>query len=189
MIIGNLIIYLSVIVWLLPPLKQFRGRFFYYFLILALSDPIGMTMHYFRIAYPITMFVILSAALLLSLPLSNDRHIKIHYAIPILALSLVLMYYLPFTDLMLVIGIIHLLILLVLFKYLINYVLLNGRLQLFHLLIVTYETSMMLKFTDRAFAFRTGKFEFYFISGFEIILGVMFSLIKEESPRLSLKFR
>ncbi|HEX2869427.1 MAG TPA: hypothetical protein VHO03_20455 [Ignavibacteriales bacterium] len=47
---------------------------------------------------------------------------------------------------------------------------------------------MMLKFIDRAFAFRTGMVEFYFITGFQIILGILFCFIKEESPWFSLRF-
>lgn len=34
--------YISVFFWLFPPIRQFGGNYFFYFLILALSDPINM---------------------------------------------------------------------------------------------------------------------------------------------------
>lgn len=186
MTIPKLVIYLSILVWIFPPLKQFRGRFFYYFLILALADPITIALRYFHIEFSLPLYVLVSAGLLISLP---RNQIKFSYLVPVVVLPLILVCFLPSADLMILIGVIHLLILFVLFKYAINYIFINGKLQIFHLLLVAYETTMMLKFIKIIFELNTGKVDFYFITGFQVILGILFCFIREESPRLALKFR
>ncbi|MGE5496681.1 MAG: hypothetical protein ACM3Q2_01310 [Syntrophothermus sp.] len=188
MIIPKLIIYLSTFIWVFPPLKQFRGRFFYYFLILGIADPAAMAMHYLKIDLALHLYVISSAGMLLCLPRTN-KYLRPSYWIPIIILLFILVCILPVMDLMIIIGIIHILILFALLKYAVNYIFINGKVQLFHLLLITYETSIMLKFINTIFAWGTGKIEFFFITGFQILLGIMFCFIKEESPRLALKFR
>lgn len=191
MIIAKFIVYLSIFIWLLPPLKQFGGRFFYFFLILALSDPVAMAVNHLTASLPlnivpVTTYALVSLALLVSLPQSN-KYLKLSYVIPILAVSFIAIICLSLEDSVILIGVIHILILYVLIKYVINYTFINGRIQLFHLLLITYEISVLLKFINKIFHMHTGLIEFYFITGFQIILGIMFSLLKEENPRTALK--
>lgn len=188
MIIAKLISYLSTFVWIFPPLRQFRGRFFYYFLILAITDPVSKTFHYFRLEWSIPLFLLFSAGLLLSLP-GQTRYLRLPYLIPALILYIAAVYFLQIPDLIILMGILHLMIIFVLFKYTINYVFKNGMIQLFHLLLLTYEVSMLLKFINVIFELHAGVVTFNFITGFQVILGILFCFIREESPKLALKFR
>lgn len=187
MAIARLIIYLSTFVWIFPPLRQFRGRFFYYFLIIALTDPAAVALHYLRLGWSMPLFVLFSAGLLLSLP-QQKRYLKLPYLIPALILYIASVYFLQVSDLIILIGIIHIMIVYVLFKYTVNYVYRNGKVQLFHLLLLTYEISMLLKFINLIFELHAGIINYNFISGFQIILGILFCFIKEESPKLSFRF-
>lgn len=188
MIIAKLITYLSTFVWIFPPLRQFRGRFFYYFLILGLSDPVAMVLYYFNLEWSIPLFVIFSAGLLLSLPQQN-KYLRLPYLIPALVLFISAVYFLQVSDLIILLGIIHMIIIYVLFKYTINYVYKNRRIQVFHLLLLSYEISLLLKFINLIFELQAGIVNYNFITGFQILLGIMFCFIREESPRLALKFR
>ncbi|MCU7491508.1 MAG: hypothetical protein ACM3UR_09010 [Bacteroidota bacterium] len=188
MIIAKLITYLSVIIWIFPPLRQFRGRFFYYFLILGLSDPVTMALGYFNLEWSIPLFILFSAGLFLSLPQQN-RYLRLLYLIPAFILYIAAISFLRASDLIILIGIIHLMIVFVLFKYTVSYVYKNGMIQVFHLLLLTYETSMMLKFINVIFEWNSGIVYFNFITGFQIILGILFCFIREDNPRLALKFR
>ncbi|MGE5431193.1 MAG: hypothetical protein ACM3QX_08970 [Syntrophomonadaceae bacterium] len=186
MTIPRLIIFLSTLVWIFPPLRQFRGRFFYYFLIIALSDPISITFHYLKLEWSTPLFVLFSAGLLFSLPQQN-RYLRLPYLIPALILYIAAIYFLPVSDQIILLGLIHITIVYILFKYIITYVYENGRIQLFHLLLLTYEISLLLKFINLIFELHAGIVNFNFITGFQIILGILFCFIKEESPKLSFR--
>lgn len=187
MIIAKFIVYLSVFVWLFPPIKQFRSSFFYFFLVLALGDPISVPFIYYRLIPPSVFHLAISAAAYFSLPQLN-RHLKRAYIIPVLALIFAFSVLLPKEYLILLIGILHFFIFLAILQYTINFLSITGRIQLFHLLLLTYETSLLLKFIDKIFAVNYGMTEFYFTTGFQIILGILFCFINEENPKLSLKF-
>src|SRR5665647_628075 len=66
-IITILIGYSDLAVWLFPPFKQFKGGFFYYFLILAFMDPLVTTgyalfkVNIFYIYAPTSFLLLLSA--------------------------------------------------------------------------------------------------------------------------------
>lgn len=147
-----------------------------------------MAMYYLKINYSLHVYILISAGLLVSLPQAN-RYLKLSYWIPIITLSFILICILSAANLMVLLGVIHILILFVLLKYAVNYVYVNGKVQLFHLLLIAYETSLILKFIKIIFELKTGEVEFYFITGFQVILGVLLCFIREESPRLALKFR
>jgi hypothetical protein len=189
MTIPRLIVYLSTFVWIFPPLRQFRGRFFYYFLLLGLSDPVSLAFHYLGFeGSSLPLFFLFSVGLLLSLP-QQQRFIKISYLIPVLILSICAIDFLQVSDLIILIGLIHIMIVFAIFKYIITYVYKNGRIQFFHLLLLTYEILMLLKFINLIFELNNGIINFNFISGFQILLGILFCFIREESPKLALKFR
>lgn len=188
MAIPRLIVYLSTFVWIFPPLRQLRGRFFYYFLILAATDPVSIALHYLGLeSWSIPLFVLLSAGLLLSLP-GQNRYLRLPYLIPGFVLYTAAIYFLQISDLIILIGIIHIMIVYVLFRYTITYVFNSGKVQIFHLLLLTYEVSMLLKFINLIFELNAGIVNFNFISGFQILLGILFCFIKEENSKLSFRF-
>lgn len=187
MIIARFIVYISIFVWLFPPIRQFKSSFFYFFLVLALGDPISVPLIYYRLIPPSVFHLAISAASFFSLPKLN-RHLKRVYIIPVLAIIFAFSVLLPKVDLILLIGILHLFILFAILQYTINHLNITGRIQFFHLLLITYEVSILLKFINKIFAVNSGMAEFYFTTGFQIILGILFCFIKEENPKLSLRF-
>jgi hypothetical protein len=65
-ILSKLIFYSNFIVWLIPPFRQHKGGFFLYFLIVALTDPIGIVIFlifqinpiYFYAPFAFTLLVV-----------------------------------------------------------------------------------------------------------------------------------
>jgi hypothetical protein len=56
-IVPKMIFFVSQIFWLIPPFKQVRGHFFYYFFILAISEPVCNILYHFAkvpVLYPFT---------------------------------------------------------------------------------------------------------------------------------------
>jgi hypothetical protein len=49
MYLARIIIYISILIWLIPPFKQLKGGYFLYFLILGYSDPLAIMLLRFRI--------------------------------------------------------------------------------------------------------------------------------------------
>lgn len=187
MIIAKIIIYISVFVWLFPPLRQFRGRFFYFFLVLALGDPIAIPLMYNNLIPASVLHLAISTTSFFSLPQMN-RHLKRVYLIPVLAIIFAFAVLLAKEDLILLIGIVHFFILYAILQHTINHLSSTGRIQFFHLLLIIYELSVLLKFINKIFTLNSGMAEFYFTTGFQIIIGILFCFIKEESPKFSLRF-
>ena len=49
--VSKLILYFNFFIWFLPPFRQYKGGFFLYFMILALTDPLGYLLYtIFKIA-------------------------------------------------------------------------------------------------------------------------------------------
>ena len=82
----NLILYTSIFLWLLPPIRQYHGKYFYYFLILALTDPIVYLLKSFGIY---SNFIMLFSVLLLVISVSNIKYTKRFNIITTLILFLV----------------------------------------------------------------------------------------------------
>jgi hypothetical protein len=64
--VTRLIIYFNILLWLLPPLKQFKGGYFIYFIILAITDPIAQLIYILFKINPNYLYAPSSAVLLLS---------------------------------------------------------------------------------------------------------------------------
>src|SRR4030042_4809640 len=72
-IITKILFFTSFIIWLLPPIRQFKTRFFYYFLILAIIDPISLTYMYLLKTSVHPLFHIISTYFLLLAILSKKQ--------------------------------------------------------------------------------------------------------------------
>lgn len=93
-IVTKLIIYFNILFWLLPPLKQFKGGYFIYFLIIAITDPIAQILYLLFKIDPSYIYTYSSVVLLLSAILyvyKPDRKSIIAYLVILSLISTIIL--------------------------------------------------------------------------------------------------
>ena len=122
--------YINSFIWLLVPIKQFKTRFFLFFLFLGLLDPIYI-LFYNYIHINSLYYYLYCATILLYLILFNlKQKYRILLVLIFLIFSSVILYYSPTQSLLLQI-LIHLIIFVVFLKVLIVYFSTHRKLLLF----------------------------------------------------------
>jgi hypothetical protein len=176
----------SVFVWLLIPIRQFRTRFFLFFLVLGLLDPIallwGMLLHY-NIDAPYLFGTVLLFYLAL---FEVKKEIKIGLSLVLISATFIIVFYSISTSSIFQI-IIHFIIFIYFLKVLVVYFSENRKLLLFHLFLVAYEFSLLLKFFVFYHELEIGLVYFYLTTGIQIIIGIFFLFVNElNSPKISI---
>ncbi len=176
--------YLSMVAWLLPLLRQYKSNLFLFFFVLALSDPLTFliskhspltTIHITPIACYLALFV-------LSDPL-NAKNLKKIFLAFIGVFGLLSSFY-PWQLAYIYASFSHSIILFIFIKRALIFVAENGRVNLFHMVLILYETSIILKVVafltdlERGFAF------FMITNIFQIFIAGFFIIYREDNPNL-----
>ncbi|MCU7492666.1 MAG: hypothetical protein ACM3UR_14840 [Bacteroidota bacterium] len=183
--LSQIIFYISITIWLLPPLKQFRGKFFYYFLIQAISDPVAwalVELHYYNLPF----YVAKDLFLILCLWNQKETIRKVYVIIPVLLLIHYLIYGIDFKILALLISVAQIGVLYFIFKMATDDMLELKRVKIFYIVIILYELSVILKFIISITSINLGMVYFYVTTAFEILLGIFFIFVSERNERFSI---
>ncbi|MGE5350776.1 MAG: hypothetical protein ACM3P0_01750 [Acidobacteriota bacterium] len=184
--IGYIIGELAQFVWLFPPFRQYKSNFFYYFLIMALSDPLGMLFRYFHISYPYALYPFTSGVLIIPV-IALNKKIRWSVTLPFLAGMLALGLSYRHRN----IGLITAANFLVLFFYVIRYVTVFASkyryISFFHILLLIYNASLVFKLINFVLDYQKGLIYFYFSSAFGIAVAVLFCIFREKDKRFSIK--
>lgn len=178
--------YLSLIVWVLVPARQFKTRLFLYFLVLSLLDLMAFVMLFvFKVNFELIYLV--GTSLLLYPLLTNLKNIYRFGVVSILvAAAFIIFYYSNINPILFQMGI-HLAILIYFLKVLILYYGLNRKVLLFHFFLLAYEFSLLLKFFVYWHELNLGLFYFYLTTIFQIVIGIFFLFINEKnSPMIKI---
>lgn len=183
-----IIVILSILIWIFPPFKQYKSDFFYFFLILALSDPFGIIALYLLSINP----QLLSSAfafLLISSLVSQLKHRYFFVILSILSAVIFLSFSLPRNILIITLIGTHLTIVLILIYSMIKYIQEAKAINLFLILLVTYEFISVIKLIAGFLSYEQGAISFYLATVTQIIFGIIFSFIsiKTKDFPLSLK--
>jgi len=184
--VEKIIVYISTFFWLFPPFKQYKGRYFFYFLILALADPFAL-INYSFIGIP-HYFIHSIAGLLLLYSFDSIVYVKKYLLANIIFILAFFLFLFLLDNLLYLILALHLLIL---YRF-IRLSLLNtfnkNELNIFLLVLVFYEISVAVK--TIVFISRTdlGIIFFYLTLSFQILVAIFFTIFREDSSPLKLKF-
>lgn len=183
MSIPSIILYSSILIWLLPPLKQFRGRFFYYFLVQALSDPIVLLLFMFKLPSQPFYFV---KALFLILLLGKEINAvkKIWHFFPFLIIIFALTFNLPYIPLSILNALGHVCLLYLIFRITVTDAINCKHIKIFNMMFFLYELSIVFKYFYLAFT-SAGMIYFIITSAFDIILGVFFTFTRDDSSQFT----
>lgn len=183
----QIIKYTSSVIWALPPFRQYKGNFFYYFLFVALSDPIVVLLRsHLRMVPSNIYFVITFFAALVSI-ISINKKIKWQLVIPVLIAVLTLGLSIPNWDIAYIVCIILVLILYYSIRHTIVYSGKNRCVSLFHFLFLIYNASLLFKLVNAMMDPIKGATYYFSTTIFEIMLGILFCIFREEDKRFALK--
>ena len=174
MIIPYILLFTSILIWLFPPFRQYTTKYFLFFLILALADPIMflslklLSLDVTRINLIITFFMILS--------LIDRNKLRKGWIFFLLALLVLLAatIKLPIKEVYEIKIILSCIILFFILKDSLLYLNKHHTINLFYLVFILYEITIIIKFIYTASRTHTGTIYFYTTGFFEIFIGIFF---------------
>lgn len=183
--LSQIIIYISLCIWLLPPLKQFRGKFFYYFLIQAIADPIALTLIKLH-CYNLPFYVVKDILIILCLWNLKVTIRKLYMIVPVLLLIHYLIYGIDYKITVPLISGIQMVVLYFIFKMATDDMLELKRVKMFYIVLILYELSVILKFIISITSLNLGLVYFYATTAFEILPGIFFIFVSERNEKLAI---
>jgi len=186
MLIINSIVLINSLVWLFVPIRQFKTRFFFFFLVLGLLDPITyILVQIFKlntaVPYLLGTIILLYPALF-----EIKKKFKLGLILALFSTGLIVVFYAINISIIIQI-VIHFIIFISFLKVLVVYFSENRKLLLFHLMLVLYEFSLLLKFFVYYNEVGVGPAYYYVTTAFEIMIGIFFIFFNEvHSPKLSM---
>lgn len=188
---ADILTYFSIFIWLLPPLRQYKKFLFYYFLILAVSDLAGVLLFsYFNIEF-FHFYIIVSFGSFVALQqteyIAKKKILFLSSGLIVVALSFVKLeiwmqtFLFTFLHLLIIFRILYLFVMAVAQKQSIDF---------FYLVLAFYEFTVLLKFLNFLFEINVdAQTYFYITTGFELLVGIFFTMFREESPKLVYKLK
>lgn len=185
MTVSAIILFLSLIVWLLPPFKSVNTRYFYFFFVLGVIDPIrvfaGMLFHYN------SPFLTILATGLLVITLLDFR--KQQYIVAAFSAALAVIYYsvaTPVNYIMFCTILFNLGIILIISVRIINHLKENKSLNLFLVLLLSYELITVFRKTAILLDLQKGAISFMLGGAIQILFGIAFIFINVNTKSFKL---
>jgi len=189
MSIASILLYISSVLWIFPALRQYRESYFYFFLILALSDPVNIISVQVLEVFP-NYYIHSIAGLLLfySIGFIVEDLLRYWY-INIVFIILFLIALSLIENLLFIILFLHFLILIKFIKIAIVKLHQTDELNCFSLVLILYEISVVTKILIFISATETGNIYFYLTLVFQYLVAIFFTIFRESSSLLRIRLR
>ena len=180
---------LSSLFWIFPAIRNYKTKLFFYFLLLAVSDPVAIAA-VFLFRGLSTEFYVFSALLLVA-------SLKVFFTSKRFYLTvLTILFLISFSAAFFPINIRyivnigeHIVVVFVFIGVLLSYVATTSRVKCFHIVLVFYELSIILKILFIILNVKLGLGYFYTTTIFEMLIAVFFSVYKETDEKLLIDLR
>ena len=185
MLIPKIILSISIFVWLLVPIRHYGARFFYYFLILAILDPLILFIHLFVELQPVRIYSIGVLFQILFL-FRSDNVLKHKILAFVSTISIIVFsFYFDVSAVIIMIMLENIFILLFLIRMTVLNIYDSQQINLFYLFLDFYVFTLIIKFLVDIINLHLGLFYFYATTAFEIIIAILFIIYNEKnSPRI-----
>ena len=184
MIIEKAISIISIVIWLFPLIRQYKTEYFYFFLVLAIADPLMFAIVLiWKITAQITAPFFL---LILSGSLRPKKLLWLPFALIFL---LIFVWFIKESNnaLLLTATVGHLSVFMMIISRLIDQLSSRQLLSGFLVLLSTYELINVLKVLIVITDLMNGITQFYIASFFQILFGIVFCFISIKSSRFDIK--
>lgn len=183
MAIVSILYYLNSFIWLFPPVRQYKGRYFYFFLVLALLDPAAL-LAYKCMGIPFYSIYTFGGFLCL-VSLAGIGGTKNYIYSAAIFLLLVLNLTNPF-NLRILVMIENIIIIYFVLIITIQFYNIHQRFSHFHLVLLFYEATIITKFLFLLLTIKTGAIYFYVTSFFDIFAAIYFCIVKGSENKVIL---
>ena len=188
---SQILYWFSVLLWIFPAIRQRKNNFFFYFLILAVSDPINLFVIFILKLNPYeSTFVYLSYLLFISI--LENRVIKKYWLVLFTPLVVIIITSLSSNLLdtnsaKLVFLLLHTLIFSIILRLFATKQSENGEIHLFLIVLLFYELTIILKVVGITFGFENATANYIITTIFQIAFGLFFSIFRKDNTRLIFK--
>ena len=186
------IVSVSIIAWLLPPIRQYGTKYFFYFLIIASGDIFGfLYVKFINHENNLIVFYLLAFFCLLSV-IDKKHLVRFSGLLWSLIFIVLVIAFWESNNLIrfLIISGLHFAILLVILKSLIIYLFNEKKIDFFLFFLIFYEGTVTTKYIALiAGPLFSGNYYYLITSIFEISIAVVFVLFKYGGTKLIFQFR
>jgi hypothetical protein len=178
--------YVDLIIWFLPPFRQYKGGYFIYFLLIAITPLSAQIFLYYFHLYPGSFYVISSASIIIALQYYKDK--KILSGILLFLTFCPLIIYLNYYKVNYwVNGFMHSIRLFYICFFLLEYMYNKKTINIYFIILVVYEISVILKILTMLNNIHTGLLYYHVTSVFEFVICLYFVFFNiENSPQIKL---
>jgi len=182
--IALIITSLSMFIFMLLPFRQQKSRWFYYFLTLAIEDPVAFILTKLFSLQPMLIHVEFAILLFVSVNFQKDIKKKALIMLPFLIASSFVFALLPKPALCTIIAFIHIIILLSIIKIAFIFLRDSHGINIFQIVLVFYESTIVTKLISYVLDYTYGVYFFHFTTAIEILIGVFFLFFRESNRTL-----
>ena len=180
----------GIIVWLLPPIRQFNNSLFYFFLILALGDSISLAYVYLLgKSIPLGYYVVLDLLTIISLTniLIVKRYKYLFIVVGVVVTISLFILQLNTSSHYVLLALLNSVVFIMILKiFIMNYVD-YSKINLFLMILLFYQTTILFKLLNMALGFADAT-AFFIITGIaQIIFGLYFSIVRADRPESIIK--
>ncbi len=183
-----LILYCSILIWLITPIRQYKTKYFFMFLVLGLSDLLSRIFFGFGLIEKSNNINITIASLLIIFSLLYFRHIYRYLILFVLLLIFTYVLYFVFYTIEnenIFQTFLQLIILVLIFADFLNHTLSKKEISIFLTILLFYQTTNLLKFVNIFTETIVGYFYFFVTSFFQIAIGLFFCFVNIDKPKLA----
>ncbi|MBX3009354.1 MAG: hypothetical protein KF816_15140 [Melioribacteraceae bacterium] len=184
-----IILFMSIIAWAMPMIRQANSKLFFYFYTIALADPMVILLANFRVLSSneiLALFTILNFFSLKYIVVNK----KIFYALASLMILLyILLLFGPNIYFLHCIAISKFFNLIVFLLYTLRFVAATSRVNIFHLILLFYEITIITKIAILFKNSETTLIYFIVTTLFQVLIAIWFTIFKEDNPKLHLNLR
>lgn len=181
-------VYVSMIVWVFPPFRQFRSAIFYYFLILAIEDPLAIGLFYLFKINTLIVHSILSLLLYFSIDFDWEELLK-NWIVNIVILAGLIIALLTLSNPLFIILIGHFLVLSKFVKYIILRLHGSGEMSIFYLVLIFYELTVLVNIIGVVGKSDIGMTLHYTTTIFQILIAIFCTIFRSYNKSLILKLK
>ena len=174
-----IVAYISTLVWLIPPFKQYKTKYFAFFLVIAISEvAVIILWKIFQIKPQIISSI---ASLFLIYSFFNTNYKKTIITAGLAVVLLFVEQMLSDRQLLVVISLSHIIICVIIINDFLKYILKKNAISLFFIFLITYEISIILKNIIFLTDIKQNIILFSTTTFFQIFFGIVFSFININS--------
>ncbi len=184
------IVLISATIWLIPPIRQFGTRFFFFFLLLGLADAIPLMLMQIYKLTSLPYYLVVSYLLLLALYDKGTLKNKIVLILAVLVPVVMIAFIYPNPAIQrLLFFLLHGLVLLRVIHMMGLDLLKTQALSGYFVVLIFYELLTLIKFFNLLVkvADISVLSNFYIVTGVQITIGIFFIIFKENDRRIRVK--